>query len=150
MAIDTRDKRASAIGLPTFWIAPIPDGTIDAADRLQIAGLYRGIAAVAGIVWTAAGSPYRLFLFTAANWAVNAFVAEAMVRATTGTAYLRIYNEDGTVAIAGSQGNTASGTFVRLRISSVALTDGKQHRLQFGTEAGDDGEAYGGVLIWGA
>lgn len=150
MAIDTANKRASAIGLPTFRLAPIPDGTIDAADRLQIAGLYRGIAAAVGIVWTAAGMPYRLLLFTAANWTENAFVAEAMVRATSGTAYLRIYNEDGAAVIAGSQVSTASGTFVRLRTPSVVLDDGDEHRLQFGSAAGDAGEAYGGVLIQGA
>lgn len=42
MALDTRDKRASAILGRTL---PGPDGTIDAADRLHVAGLYRGIAA---------------------------------------------------------------------------------------------------------
>lgn len=49
MAIDTRDKRASALGRGLRFLAifPAPDGTIDAGDRLQIVGLYRGIAAAA-------------------------------------------------------------------------------------------------------
>lgn len=106
--------------------------------------------AAAAITWTNMEPPYRLVLFTAANWATNAWVGEAMVRATTGTAYLRIYDEDGAAAIAGSQVSTASGTFVRLRTPSVTLTDGNEHRLQFGSEAGDAGEAHGGVLIQGA
>ena len=44
MAIDTRDKRASAHRLYPR-IRPIPDGVIDAADRRHIAGFYRGISA---------------------------------------------------------------------------------------------------------
>lgn len=45
MAIDSRDKRASAIGLALAWArtAPVPDGTLSAADRQHIAGAYRGI-----------------------------------------------------------------------------------------------------------
>lgn len=45
MAIDTRDKRASvfAVGLGLLLVGPTPDGAIDsAADRLHVAGLYRG------------------------------------------------------------------------------------------------------------
>lgn len=156
MAIDTADKRASAIGIPTFWIAPIPDGTIDAADRLQGAGLYRGIAAAVGVVWNAVGPPYNIRLFVAANWAVNAFVGEAMIRATAGTARMRIrhgtppYDEATAATIAGSEVTTTSGTYVRVRTPSVALVDGDEHRLQHGSDAGSAGDAYGGDLIQGA
>ncbi len=45
MAIDTADKRSSAGSLLGWEILPIPDGTIGVADRLHVAGLYRGIAA---------------------------------------------------------------------------------------------------------
>jgi len=50
MAIDTRNKRASAIGigLPFRAAYPAPDSTIDASDRLHVAFLYSGIAAGAG------------------------------------------------------------------------------------------------------
>jgi len=41
MAIDTQLKRMSAMGLP-----PLPDGSITALDRRQIAGLYRMATAV--------------------------------------------------------------------------------------------------------
>lgn len=46
MAIDTRDKRASVIGLdlPSGRVLPLP-GTLDSGDRLHLALLYRGIAA---------------------------------------------------------------------------------------------------------
>jgi hypothetical protein len=56
MAIDTRDRRAAAImaGIPFIVIAPLADGTIDAADRQHIAHVYPGIAA-AGPVAPAVG-----------------------------------------------------------------------------------------------
>ena len=43
MAVDSKDKRASATHLPWMVIAPTPDGTIDAEDREQISGYYAGI-----------------------------------------------------------------------------------------------------------
>ena len=47
MAIDSRNKRAAAImaGIPFIVIAPLADGTIDAADRQHIAHVYPGISA---------------------------------------------------------------------------------------------------------
>lgn len=53
VAIDTREKRSSAIhvGLPWRTHFPAGDGTINTGDRIQAAGYYRGIepAAVQGI-----------------------------------------------------------------------------------------------------
>ena len=49
MAIDTRDKRASAIepGLFSFRIFPNPDGSLGtAANRTHMASLYSGVATV--------------------------------------------------------------------------------------------------------
>lgn len=46
MAIDTRDKRASATAATLLWlvVAPTPDASLAAeADRRQIVGLYRGV-----------------------------------------------------------------------------------------------------------
>lgn len=47
MAIDTRDKRASTVAglLSILAVAAVPNGDIDAGDRQQITGVYRGIAA---------------------------------------------------------------------------------------------------------
>ena len=56
MAIDSRDKRASAIAfvLPFIAIGATPDGDITSeADRQQMAWSYRGIAASDG--WVAVG-----------------------------------------------------------------------------------------------
>jgi len=46
VAIDTRDKRASALACGLPWLVPLPtpDGTIGAADRAHSAGFYAGIA----------------------------------------------------------------------------------------------------------
>ena len=47
MAVDTRDKRAAALGCytPQISLFPNPDGSITGLlDRMQIADLYRGAA----------------------------------------------------------------------------------------------------------
>lgn len=47
--LDSRDKRASAIGCGLLWRVMLPDadGTIGAGDRQQVAALYRSILAAA-------------------------------------------------------------------------------------------------------
>lgn len=45
MAIDTQTRRRSVSGYSGIVIAPLADGTINAADREHIAWLYAGIAA---------------------------------------------------------------------------------------------------------
>ena len=51
MAVDTRDKRASALTL--VWgrlVLPLADATVDQGDRQHVAFCYRGIAATSSIV----------------------------------------------------------------------------------------------------
>ncbi len=144
MAIDTRDKRASAGSL--LWLAtlPDPDGTIDAGDRLQVAGLYRGIAASA-VVYVLIG---EVFSYTSANYGPGlANYFEVFHRATTGTAYARLYNTTDSAVVTGSEVNTASGTLVRQRSGAITLADGKTYRAQFGTVAADAGEAVGAKVV---
>jgi len=43
MAVDTENKRRSAIGLPIPTAMPEPDGTIDDNDRMHVIGIYSGI-----------------------------------------------------------------------------------------------------------
>jgi len=50
MAIDNADKRASASSYFLTNPCPAPDGDVDGADRLQVTGLYCGIAASAPVV----------------------------------------------------------------------------------------------------
>lgn len=53
MAVDTRNKRSSAINIASPWrsMLPLPDGTIDQADRQHAALHYSGI--LAGLVFPA-------------------------------------------------------------------------------------------------
>ena len=60
MPIDTRNKRASCIGIDLAWnrVFPNPDGTIDVNDRQQIGLKYAGTLGVStGVV-----SIYRCLL----------------------------------------------------------------------------------------
>ncbi|MEE4302439.1 MAG: hypothetical protein V2J24_23570 [Pseudomonadales bacterium] len=43
MAVDTRDRRFSMMGLGADGEIPAPDGTIATADRVMLATLYPGI-----------------------------------------------------------------------------------------------------------
>lgn len=47
MAVDTANKRSSAINVSSPWRSrlPFPDGTIDQGDRQHVAYMYSGIAA---------------------------------------------------------------------------------------------------------
>ena len=50
MAIDTAAKRGSVLNFcnPFDHIMPIPDGSINAADRQNLIGMYSGILAAGG------------------------------------------------------------------------------------------------------
>lgn len=50
MSVDTRDKRASAVHVSLPWrtALPLPDGTVDAADRPIVVHMYSGISAGGG------------------------------------------------------------------------------------------------------
>jgi len=48
--LDTENKRRGATGVFHFYIIPpVPDGTLDAADRQQATLIYGGIAAGAAV-----------------------------------------------------------------------------------------------------
>lgn len=44
MAIDTRQKRSSVLEVPGIQHYPVADGGIDSQDRMQVSGLYAGLA----------------------------------------------------------------------------------------------------------
>ena len=56
MAVDSRDKRSSAIvpGMPWRGLLPVPDSGVNAGDRQHVSYLYRGIAADSPVTTTAA------------------------------------------------------------------------------------------------
>src|SRR3990167_4579750 len=85
------------------------------------------------------------FLFTAANYGTVSVYVEVYIRAISGTAYARLYNETATAVVANSTVSTASSTFQRLRSSAITLVDGNSYRIQLGKSG--SGEALAGALI---
>lgn len=88
MAIDTANKRASAILplLPFRGKLPFPDGTIDAADRAQLAFMYAGFGS-APVVPTGVPAIYcepQLVSLYAAPSVISAYTAPMQILPLTG------------------------------------------------------------------
>lgn len=88
MALDTRSKRASSVGIISFAVLSLvlPDGTIAAGDRQHIAATYSGIASSASIEVTP--TPASLTITTYAPTVVvtthyNAIPSPASLTITT-------------------------------------------------------------------
>lgn len=69
MAIDTENKRRSVV-----YILPVPDSTIDQADRQQAIWIYSGILAAATTAVTP--SPLRIFTVLAERERIFAVLSE--------------------------------------------------------------------------
>ena len=84
MAIDSADKRSSAMSLLTdMVVAMTPDGSIVALDRQHVAGFYRGISAAE--VSVGVGPPYDVQaaeIFVAGAVRGEAFLAGAVAGET--------------------------------------------------------------------
>lgn len=105
---------------------------------------YLQIPAISTPTWFSYGSR---FLYTASNWGTVTFYLEVYMRALTGKAFARLYNETDSVPIFNSVVATKSSTHVRLRSSAITLTDGKVYRVQFGRISGDSGSFISGRII---
>ena len=137
MAIDTRDKRASAVFVAVRACYPAPDGTIDQADRQHAARVYRGILAGAppGIgLYSSDQGAHRVF--TSANWTGGSFVFEVHMRAAVGTAYARLWDRTAGALVASSELSTTSTTKARVRSGALTLTDGHEYEAQFARSTG--------------
>lgn len=64
MAVDSRDKRSSAINVSSPWrgMLPLPDGTVDQADRQHAPFVYAGISASSAAPAAARGINAVLFI----------------------------------------------------------------------------------------
>lgn len=146
MAIDTQERRMAAASTARPWMrATFPTGTIDAEERASAGNTYGANPFAAAIVYVAMGD---IFLFTSANWApAPTWYLEATMRATSGTAWARLYDLTDTVEVTDSPISTASATHDRVRSSAVTLTDAHEYEAQFGTTGADSGEARGVGLI---
>lgn len=81
------------------------------------------------------------FLYTAADWLNVTIKFEAHMRAITGTAYARLYNETTANPVIFSEVSTTSSTFVLVRSAALSLTDGHVYRAQLAKTAGIGGQA---------
>lgn len=147
MAVDTRDKRQSFFSHGgRYWMGKAydPNGALDAAHRLFSLTFYSGNI-LSGIVYVAIGG---LFLFTDANWNDDLeFFLETSVRATTGTANVRLFDVTADIPVASSNVSTASTILTRLRSSALTLTDGNVYQIQAGVLSGDSGAITGAKLV---
>ena len=68
---------------------------------------------------------------------------EVNMRAVSGTAYARVVEAGTLLPVSGSEVQTSSATFVRVRSGNfkINLVDGNEYQVQFGTAVGDSGEA---------
>jgi hypothetical protein len=102
------------------------------------------------IVWISVGSR---FLYTAADWASQAWYFEATMRQHTGTpldpavAHAKLYDLTVPEDVEDSSISTLSGTIVRVRSSTITLKDGHLYEARFGGEPADEGRALGAALI---
>jgi len=59
VAVDSKEKRWSMLGFGDTGHIPLPDGEIDAGDRLTLLGLYRGIAAAIPVIPRLIGKAHK-------------------------------------------------------------------------------------------
>jgi hypothetical protein len=65
VALDTANKRASAIDVTIPWrgMLPFPDGTLDLGDKYQVGLMYRGFVTGGGGAATVPSHHYFMFTF---------------------------------------------------------------------------------------
>lgn len=139
MAIDTELKRRSSLGNVGFQrILPGPPDGGDLGTPGERASMYGYSGLVtAGATFTSYAGP---FIYTAAEWASPVFKHKVYMRATTGQAEARLFDETAAAAVAGSTLTTASNSFVYLESGALTLVDGNTYRVQTGKAGGDVGE----------
>lgn len=81
MALDTADKRDSAIHVSLPWRMrfPVPDGSLAAPDRLHVGLLYRGIAAGAAAIATIVGQWSNVIDCRSANQRIECYSANKRI-----------------------------------------------------------------------
>ena len=99
---------------------------------------YAFVAKAAAISWTSLGDAQRAFKYVAAEWGSNSFIADAWVKATAGTVYIRIYNSTDSLVV-GTKVSTTLTDFTKLETAATALTANKNHVIQFGKQGSDAG-----------
>ncbi len=120
--LDTRNKRASALQFLQTGVSvmPLPDATISALDRQQVAHLYAGIAALFGVpLYTGSGVGMRSSSLTSAANASNvayagnsaSFMRSLCVLMASGN-YSIVFDPSGTGQALSDSVITAAGAYV--------------------------------------
>ncbi|KKM05738.1 hypothetical protein LCGC14_1751080 [marine sediment metagenome] len=145
----TGDQLVTPTTLALLLTEFVPTVTVGAAVTVTPSTLAQALAFFAPTVtpstYTTYGAP---FLYTAANWgSALAFHLEVYIKAATGTARARLWNDTDGAVVTDSGLNTAVTSYTRLRSGALSLTDGKTYAVQFGTEDGTAGEFKHGKII---
>ena len=120
---------------------------VTALSPLGTPGLpYTFAAKDAGIVYVV--DKGDVFYFDSANYGSGSWYFEVYYRATSGTAYARLWDITGAAAVADSTQDTTEGSLVRERSVALALVDGREYRVEFGSGDGAGGKAAGAKLIF--
>ena len=133
MIIQHQDNVAGFAGGHVYWWLPqqIITGPIAVPD--------------VGITYTTLG---KLFLYTASEWATAVvYHLEATFRATSGTVYVRLFDETAAAAVTNSEVSTSSSTVARYRSSAVTLVDGNEYRIQVGIDPSAAGAILGASVL---
>jgi hypothetical protein len=108
--------------------------------------LYGSFAGKTVISWTTLNN---IVLYETAEWPSGAtWYFEAVMKATTGTVYARLWDKTDSAVVADSQVDTASGTFVRVRGGSpMTLTDSHEYQAEVGKTGANAGGIVGVVAV---
>lgn len=98
----------------------------------------------AGVTWALVGVP---FTYTSANYVGRTFYFETYYRATSGTAYVRLYDNTDAAEVADSEVSTASTTAALERSTAITLTDAHEYQTQIGIVGADTGAIRGARVI---
>ena len=144
MAIDTAEKRKSisGIGIPCLIPGVTPNSGKDAEWRQESGWSYSGIAAGVGAAFVDKGWAWT---YNSARYAAGGveFRHFSYMRATTGTAESRLFDETAAAAVAGSTLTTTSSSHVLQESSALTLVDGNSYINQVGKTGADAGAVLG-------
>ena len=84
MALDTKSKRASALGSGLLFLVSLPDPAsgIDAGDRQQASGAYRGLLASAEVIASHVPPPIAAVTYPGQSIAAVTFIGVAAAAVT--------------------------------------------------------------------
>lgn len=88
-----------------------------------------------------------VFRYDSDNWDDVDFLFEAYYRATTGTAYARLYDLTASAAVTDGELDTTETTFQRERTGALTLTNEHVYECQVGKSGSDAGEIRGAKII---